>query len=531
MSLPEKDTGVINKFICDLVEKSKANSFAGNISGCHNHNFYGCFLQNAYNLIIPELKFNFYRQDDFIEGNLSVFSYAELKINPQNGIISAKLSLFVLKVYFRFLFKWSLMLFCILKSFVCFKNSSIGKGIIIFGLPIGQILTSASDRSLTNFFKQTPVLPLNSASPKFIQCPKLVSVDESQFTQSRINIKTAKRYFENKNHHYSLYPEFDFVSRIRLTFFERLRLLCVHFLAFFRAHFYFLKVNEVRIIFDELACFWTLKELDLSHKIESVIITNSNYVKQPLWLWDNVNFQVHYFYYSTAHLIAVKKSSKEAVHAALELQSLFIAPAKHWVWRKTDKFLLEKYYHQRDVEVVGVPDFSFKLNNGYLKRNIIIFDVNPVKISRSSQLGNFDPYLTQKTLMNFITGIIECADKISSEQGDKFEIILKRKRSFVHSEMINYHNLIREYDQKRSDFTITTNFNYVNSKLNRNTICVGVPFTSASYAVAELGVNSIFFDPESALINPFELLSGQKDKNLTLCSDKLSLEKKFQKSL
>ena len=78
---------------------------------------------------------------------------------------------------------------------------------------------------------------------------------------------------------------------------------------------------------DELAYYWTIKRLVSKEKIEAVIITNSCYLKQPLWLWDMSKIKVHYFYYSTAPLIPISSEECYKDFAALELQSLFVVPS------------------------------------------------------------------------------------------------------------------------------------------------------------------------------------------------------------
>ena len=84
-------------------------------------------------------------------------------------------------------------------------------------------------------------------------------------------------------------------------------------------------------------------------------------------------FSLFYFPFATG-----QANDRNKYFAALELQSLFVAPAKHWVWRETDKEILENHYFQKNVEVVGIPGFSFKINDIFKKKNIVIFDVNPV---------------------------------------------------------------------------------------------------------------------------------------------------------
>ena len=211
-----------------------------------------------------------------------------------------------------------------------------------------------------------------------------------------------------------------------------------------------------------------MKSLDSMKKIDAVIFTNSSYLKQPLWLWNTSEIEVHYFHYSTAPLQPIKANDRNKYFAALELQSLFVAPAKHWVWRETDKEILENHYFQKNVEVVGIPSFSFKINDIFKKKNIVIFDVNPVAETRNKkQLGIFDSYFTEQRLIDFMTNIIECVTNISSEKGTNYDIILKRKRSHVHRDMINYYEAIMNLQRKNKNFTITTNYSFLNSQLNK----------------------------------------------------------------
>ena len=224
-------------------------------------------------------------------------------------------------------------------------------------------------------------------------------MDESLFSEPYISLYQAKSHFHNECHHYAIHPELDFISKVKLGFWKRTSLLLSHLLVFFKAHLYVICINELRIMIDELADYWTMKSLASMGKIDAVVFTNSSYLKQPLWLWNTPEIKAHYFYYSAAPLLPVKADDCNKHYAALELQSL-VVPAKHWVWRETDKKILENYYFQSNVEVVGVPSFSFELNENLKEKNIVVFDVNPVAENRNKQLGFLKAILLNNALPN-----------------------------------------------------------------------------------------------------------------------------------
>ena len=101
---------------------------------------------------------------------------------------------------------------------------------------------------------------------------------------------------------------------------------------------------------------------------------------------------MHYFHYSTAPLQPIKANDRNKYFAALELQFTVCCSAKQTpgLWRETDKEILENHYFQKNVEVVGtLLALVSKLAQHHKKKNIVIFDVNPVAETRNKQLGIF----------------------------------------------------------------------------------------------------------------------------------------------
>ena len=189
--------GKINKFLFELIQKNqKNNKFKKNILKFYDETFYNCFLQNSYNHIIPKIKAHHSLDSSVIGKAFNSFSTHTLSVIYNDGRVTIKLSGLTFKLYLKFVYKWIIMLFYILKPIATKNKIHISKGIIILGFPIGQLMSVESDQPLTDFFKKTKVKPLNSRVPKFIQCPENISVDENLFEEARINIKTAKQYFQ-----------------------------------------------------------------------------------------------------------------------------------------------------------------------------------------------------------------------------------------------------------------------------------------------------------------------------------------------
>ena len=109
------------------------------------------------NHLIPELRAH-HHANSCNNGNASKsFSSHSLSVNYKDGQISVFLSRLTIYSYFKFIYKWVVVLLNILRPLAPGHNFNITSGIIVFGLPIGQLMTVASDQPITDFLKK-PVL-------------------------------------------------------------------------------------------------------------------------------------------------------------------------------------------------------------------------------------------------------------------------------------------------------------------------------------------------------------------------------------
>ena len=166
------------------------------------------------------------------------------------------------------------------------------------------------------------------------------------------------------------------------------------------------------------------------------------------------------------------------------------------VWSSDHKKEIKKYclFNPKIFVKSNVPFKSFEEKNINLhKKNILIFDIEPQKLSRYIQSTGFSAhaeyiYYNKFMFKKFFNNIL----RVASENG--FHVFLKRKRNLYDEENYSYKKLIKSLEKRNNFESLDPNLNIINLIKHANVV-IGSPFTSVPFIAKQMGIKSIYYDP------------------------------------
>ena len=436
---------------------------------------------------------------------MNIYHLNGLTLNLEKGRINLSASLF-LRSFVEFSYEWLKILFSILIGFKTLLSKYREPATLIYGLGSEATCHNGSDKRFKDFCQKGPITPLNTAKWLIVQ-----------------NKYRPFIYNDKYNIQYASCPIATLVSSGRLLASDRIGLLISHFKILMQYIFIIFKCPLMSLLGRDIAFIPAIQVYDKQKQIENIIITNSNYYRQPLWMREpkNRKFRVHEVLYS--------QNTKPFVYAQDKLKSdspalRHITVDEHWVWTEGYKSYLEGLGQKGLIHVVGSIMFYLPDNLSTYKSseiNIGIFDVTPVYPYVADKLGIINNYHSTDTMIGFLSDIIVVCKKLEDKSGKKIKVQLKHKRYFHESHDIEYFNYCKNLEDSGDIEVIDYDVN-VYQFVKSCSIVVSIPYTSAAYIACEMGVSSLYYDCTNELKPTFESL----DK-LCMASDVVDLKNKI----
>jgi hypothetical protein len=428
-----------------------------------------------------------------------------LKIQCETGIVSV-----FLKEWFRnialFIAIWFHMLFYLISAL--FRNAPAKSFPATLMMEAGGGYEECDDQ-FVRFCKFGPITPLSNAAGIIIR---------SSHTPKK---KT------DQNFSYVPHPLVHLIEN-HLQRLHRLQLLAQHLLApivFIRA----LIACPISILVSRDISYIPLVDwLDKKDLIEAIVITNSAFTSQPLWMKGlyGQRFKLHMVWYSQNFIpkvyVGEKKGSNlpSARHMRVDV---------HWVWTKGFKLYLSSLNQRSEINVVGsilwyLPEKLVAINNKQLK--IAVFDVMPL-LDDSGAYGAVKNYYSASTIQKFITDILGICKRIEEVSGKKITIFLKHKRKpKLGINSTQYLDFINNIQNNNPNFKLIDSQVNLYDLIEKCAISISIPYTSTAYVAAELKKHAIYYDPLSELIPKHE-----KSKFIHFASGESALQVSLYKYL
>lgn len=276
-----------------------------------------------------------------------------------------------------------------------------------------------------------------------------------------------------------------------------MRFLRHHFAALYSYLIAIVRYPITAFLWDDFAFHAVAKTLNDEREIENVVITNSNYASQPLWMTNlaGKQFESHMLWYSANNSPFTFKHSAEPVDFPLFRN---ISVDVMWVWDKTQAETLKKMGVQADMRIAGpilwsLPALSKPPEDGAF--HIALFDVTPFTPEWERSTGYPFYYYNTGNMLVFIDMVVRVSNDVARDLDTRVRIIYKAKRwpAPVHDK--RYLDRIKAMSETGGDFSSVPPETNLFTLVSSCHAAICIPFTSPAIVADGLGVPAIYFDP------------------------------------
>jgi hypothetical protein len=354
---------------------------------------------------------------------------------------------------------------------------------LLHGVGIDDLTADGSDRRFLDFCRNGPVVPLAQSDRLVVQATRAVPFS----APARVR--------------YGRVPLLVALAWLGLAPGPWLRAIACHLGAMLSFSGAVLRCPGLIVLGRDAAYHASAQALSRSGVLQDVLLTNSNYFSQALWMWA-LPERKH-----RTHLIWYSQNNYPMVYAddplCAPIPNLrFIRADIQWVWTDSFKQFLERLGSASEFRVVGpilwhLPGKAILRPAGSFR--IALFDVTPIDEATERRLGLIRNYYAERNVVRFIREVIEAAEAAQRASGRQIEVLLKHKRGHASIHATGYADVVGELVEERKVVLIAPTMNLYDL-IDRCDIVVVAPFSSPLYVALARGKPAIWYDPTASLV-------------------------------
>lgn len=405
-----------------------------------------------------------------------------LRLKADGRVVISPRLLFSL--LFEFAGHWIHAFLAILLSARLYAKRSQSPITLVYGVGFESLVTAEGDTRFLNYCRRGPIVPLAAAERLAVQSVHTVLSNEGERVR------------------YSRYPLFSALFWRGLDPLEILRVLGDHIFCLASFLFLVLRCPGAIILGRDAAYHSTATALNRFETIGSVVLTNSNYSAQPLWMWalPSRRYALHMVWYSQNSRPIIYTDDR--CDAALP-NFRFMLLDEVWVWTDSFRDFLLAQGCKATYHVVGPILWYFPESPAVANQpgdfRIAVFDVTPVNAATESRLGLIRNYYSEENSIRFIRDLIDVSDLVGRESGRKIRVILKHKRSHASIHATGYVDLIGELADAGRIVLMSPTMNLY-ELIDSCDVVVAAPFSSPVYVAVVRGKAAAWYDPTTSLV-------------------------------
>lgn len=279
-----------------------------------------------------------------------------------------------------------------------------------------------------------------------------------------------------------------------LSFFNKIKLINIHILYFFKFLFTIIKNKQFILLSRDLAHISLYRRVGINN-ININLFFNANIYLQNIISFSTVpSLKTFFCYYSINNIPTNYSFNNKNNQISFNNYYKFLFLDNHLLWNKHHKNSLSQLGMKYGNQILTKPyiyyldESSSLISDKFL--NIVIFDVEPYQA-----VNKFNSYYNVENCINFIKDILRSTKNIPN-----IKIYLKHKlRSPKTIEKFDdaYSNYLNNNSDKIN--ILDRNFN-IYSIINKSTLCINFPYTSTASIANFMNVNSIYYDPTSSIV-------------------------------
>jgi polysaccharide biosynthesis PFTS motif protein len=371
------------------------------------------------------------------------------------------------------------------------RGGKKGAATLLFGVGSESLKFGEGDARFAQFCQSGPIAPLTEANRLIIQ------------TSSDVRSTQPNRF------EYVRFPLFALLHENAPSLIELLRFMLEHLEAAGAYVVAVVRLPLVSVVGRDFAYHAMVTYLNRKSLIEAVVITNSNYSAQPLWMSDlpGRRFLTHLVWYSqnTVPLVYADEPIKVNIpnfrHMRIDVS---------WVWTDAYAAYLRTMSIPGDIHVVGpilwyLPPVSAVPKDASNDIMFTLFDVTPVRDAVAESIGLFGSYYSAQNMTQFVEETLSVCRELESRTGRRVRLSLKHKRSYndrTHDP--RYRELISRLTASEGGIELIPFETNMYALLANSDLAIVVPYSSPAYVASRSGAHAVYFDPTKTLLPTFQ---------------------------
>lgn len=360
-----------------------------------------------------------------------------------------------------------------------------GSATLLFGVGAESIQGKDGDSQFIKYCRTGPIAPLTKATRLVIQSLAVIESSDKESVR------------------YARFPLHKLVRLNPPNLFEYLHFLLCHikYAAIYVGGM--LHYPVICLLGRDFAYHAMVESLNDRQLIDAVVITNSSYSAQPLWMrnFPQRQFMTHMVWYAQNTIPFT--FADNPVQAALP-NNRHIVVDETWVWTHDYSEYLENLGVAGRFHVVGpilwrLPELiglSRELSNEIV---LMVFDVVPVTQKFAESIGIFRNYYNADNMQLFLHGVMRTKELLTKRLHKHVKVILKHKRAYYAQNDADYIALV-EHLRSTGDIELAPYGENMYSLVNQADIVIAIPYSSPVHVAHVLKIPSVYFDPASELL-------------------------------
>lgn len=366
-----------------------------------------------------------------------------------------------------------------------------GAATLLFGVGSESLKYGDDDARFVQFCQNGPVAPLSEATRLIVQ------------TASEVQSAQPDRF------EYVRFPLFTLMRENPLSVIGFLGFILRHLQAAWAYVYAVIRFPLVSILGRDFAYHAVVRHLNGKNLIESIVITNSNYSAQPLWMSHipGKRFLTHMVWYSqnTIPFVYASDPIKANVpnyrHMRIDVS---------WVWTEGYAAYLRTLSIPGDIHVVGPILWHLPPAHAVSKAAsddivLVVFDLTPVREAVAESIGLFGNYYSTANMIQFVEETLSVCREMERRTGRRVRLSLKHKRSYntkIHDP--RYIELISRLSAQVGGIDLIPFETNMYTLLASSDLAIIVPYSSPAYVASAMGIRAIYFDPTKTLLPTFD---------------------------
>lgn len=441
-----------------------------------------------------------------LPGPRSAYSCGGLVIDGASGRIRVRAALFLRSIGL-FLAHWTHALLIHVVALTRRPALARGPATLVHGVGAAELNHGGSDGEFLAFCRQGPIGPLRSAHRLIVQSiMPIASSSPVVCTYHRV-------------------PLFALVLENPPGIAGFLRFLLDHLRAFLLFALAVVRLPVVCVLGRDFAYHAAATRLNRQGMIENIVITNSNYSAQPLWMrrYPGRNYATHMVWYSQNCIPFVYTFDPIRTPLPNHRHLAFDAT---WVWTEGYADYVRSLGIGATIHVVGPilwylpkPPLRDPGANGI---RVMVFDVTPVRPEVAKRIGLVYNYYSAENVVRFIDDIVTAARNVEPKLGRKIRVFLKHKRSHDPIRDPRYIAAIERLVGTEAALELEPPEANIYSLTSGSDLVIAVPYSSPVYVAKCSGVNAMYYDPTGELLAVHEAAA-----DVQFAAGPLELERKM----